>query len=216
MRKHSARNAVAAIVAGIILAVTVAPPAMAEDSAAPAAQLSVTLTSTQKTVTAGDKITYTGRLQNLGASDTDVTIDMDAPAYVKLGKSTGAKVDKSDAKWTATLAPGKTKTFVIKASIGKIPSSERRVTTVASVYVGDAKAPIVRTADASFIKGVDDTPGAQPTSTPSASSTSAATSVLPWIIAGGILILLLAAAAVILVVRRNRRRQQRSSILVDD
>lgn len=215
MRRHFVRNAVATVVAGMILAVAVAPPAMAEDGAAPAAQLSVTLTSNQKTVTAGDAITYTGTLKNLGASDTDVTIDMDAPAYVKLGTSRGAKVEKNDATWTATVMPGKTKQFVIKATIGKIPHTERRVTTVASVYVGDAQAPIVRTADASFIKGVNDTPGAQPTSTPTASSSGATASALPWIIAGGILILLLAAAAVILVVARNRRRPRRSTLLDD-
>lgn len=94
----------------------------------------------------------------------------------------------------------------IPATVGKIPSTERRVTTLASVYAGESKTPIVRTANASFIDGVEDSPGSKTATADSQKSTSSA---FPWIIAGVVVLLILVAGAAVLVVLRSRRRRLR-------
>ncbi|MGJ4845267.1 hypothetical protein [Leifsonia sp. Le1] len=200
------RTLLATAIAVALLPTAVIPtsPARAEE---PAAQLSVTLTNSEKTVTTGDKVTYTGHVKNLGAAEAAVTIALEAPGYLELGATTGATVDKNTATWTPTIAPGADNSFTISATIGKIPSTERRVTAVASVYVGDGKKPVVRTADASFIQGVKDTPHQKPAR---AAATRSAPTVLPWIIGGGILLVIIAAAAIVLTVR-NRTRPRRGT-----
>jgi lipopolysaccharide export LptBFGC system permease protein LptF len=194
------RNVLAAVVAAVAL-VLMTVPAAAADEAAP--QLSVTLTSDGKTVTSGDTVTYKGEVKNLGTSDTDVKIVLNAPKYVELGIAAHATVEKNDATWTTTIPAGKASGFTIKATIGTIPHTERRVTTLASVYVGDDASPVVRTADASFIKGVADGPG-------STTATKADTSgAFPWHVLWAIascVIVLLAIAAILFFVLRNKRR----------
>ncbi|MBN9629456.1 MAG: hypothetical protein J0I18_02425, partial [Actinobacteria bacterium] len=92
----------------------------------------------------------------------------------------------------------------VSATVGTIPATERRVTVVASVYVGDDSSPTVRTATAGFIHGVKDTPERTPG--PTAASPPSVPTVLPWIVVGGILLVLIAAAAIVLGVRRAQRR----------
>ncbi|MFP3380412.1 hypothetical protein SB767_29270, partial [Bacillus sp. SIMBA_069] len=71
MRSSHLRNLLAALLATALLGVG-APVAAA--SAAPAAQLSVTLESNEKTVTSGETLTYTGTVENLGDASAPVKI----------------------------------------------------------------------------------------------------------------------------------------------
>ncbi|WP_431245575.1 hypothetical protein [Leifsonia xyli] len=203
------RTLIAAGAVAGLLPIVAAPVASAH-AEQPAAQLSVTLANSEKTVKAGDRITYTGHVKNLGATEAKVTVVLDAPGYVELGAASGAEVDKNTATWTPTIAPGGDSTFTIPAAVGKIPSAERRVTTLASVYVGEDKTPIVRTADASHIQGVKDTPGGTATAPHSQKSTPMA---LPWVVAGTVLLLLVVVAAALLLILRRRRRLRRSTRL---
>lgn len=176
-------------------------PTAAALAVAPAAQLSVTLTSSEKTVDSGDTITYTGHVENLGTEDAAVKIVLSAPAYVELADTSGADVDKSTATWTPTIAAGEEASFSIDATIGTIPDTERRVTTLASVYQGDDPAPLVRTADARFITGVNDTPDGS--SQPSTQDASPGAFQLLWIL-GAVIVAATVVTAVILVRRRRR------------
>lgn len=199
MRTSILLNALTASIAGLLL---LGVPAAHAD--APPAQLSVTLKNSEKTVTTGDKVTYTGKVANLGDNGADLKVVLQAPAYVKLTKAGGAKVEKNEATWTTTIAPGKTASFTAEASIGSIPRNERRVTTLASVYVGGGAAPIVRTANASFIAGVADTPGGKATHTPVASSSgSASAATWAWLVGAAVLVILVIAAVILLI--RGRR-----------
>lgn len=199
------RTATATVLAVVAITLAFAPAAAI---AAPAAQLSVTLTNSQKTVTAGDKVIFTGKVKNLGVANTDVKVVLAAPAYVTLGMSDDARVQKNDATWTTSIGAGKTSKFTIHATIGKIPNTERRVTTLASVYVGDNASPVVRTANASFITGVKDTPGGKVTTTPATAHRSdTPIALVPWLIAGGVLVVLFIAAVIFLRVRRRQRQR---------
>lgn len=205
MRATPLRNALAALIAAALL--TAAAPMT--EPAAPAAQLSVTLDSKTKTVSSGDTVAYTGRVKNLADTDADVKIVVDAPAYVTLRGGKGGTIDKNQATWTTTVRPGADASFTVDGKIGKIPTTERRVTTLASVYVGDTPSPVVRTAAATFIDGVDDTPGGKAKGKPAAASSGAPAAILWWGIAGAVLLLLVIAGVVIIVVVRRRRRRPR-------
>jgi len=194
--------------AGVALALITATlvataPAHAEEAAP---QLSITLTNSEKTVKPGDQVTLKGQLKNLGAAEQAVSVVLSAPSYVGFEAANGAEVDKNTATWKPTIAPGADSTFTIRATIGKIPSTERRVTTLASVYVGDNPAPIVRTANASFIEGVKDTPGGKATTT---AARKAVPDALPWIVGGVVLLVAVLAAAVLLALRTRRNRVRR-------
>jgi hypothetical protein len=192
---------VTAFATAVAAAVVPVAPAAGEPTP-PAAQLSITLTSNEKTVTSGDEITYTGRVENLGDSGAHLRIVLDAPDYVALADAEGAAVHGHQATWTTRVGSGATARFRIAASIHKIPRSERRVTTLASAYVGDAATPVVRTAVASFIAGVEDTPGGTARVTPAPAKPPA--SPLPWAIGGGVVLLVLIVLAAVLVARRRR------------
>jgi hypothetical protein len=187
----------------LLVAGAAVPSARADE---PAAQLSITLTNSEKTVKAGDEVTYTGRVKNLGASEAAVRIVLETPGYVELGTADGATIDENTATWTPTIAPGTETTFTIPAKVGKIPSTERRVTTLASVYAGEGTTPIVRTADAGFIDGVTDTPGGKEAPADAGKNAPVA---LPWIVVGVVVLVLLAGAAALLLIVRGRRRRRR-------
>ncbi|GAA2054445.1 DUF11 domain-containing protein [Leifsonia soli] len=192
------------VVAAVLAAAMTTAPSVRADE--PAAQLSITLTNSERTVKAGDAVTYTGHVKNLGGTEAAVTIVLESPGYVDLGTAAGAKVEKHMASWTPSIAPGADHTFTIPATIGKIPATERRVTTLASVYAGEDKTPIVRTAAASFIDGVKDVPDNRAVSAQSERNTLVA---LPWVIGGAVVLLAIVAAVVLLLILRGRRKHRR-------
>lgn len=192
------RHIVLSALAALALVFVVAPAAMAEQ-VAPAAQLSVTLTSSAETVTAGDSVEYTGEVKNLADAEAVVTVVVETPAFLTLGAAEGATTEGNKASWPVTLAPGAAQAFSVEATVGEIPETEKRVTTLASVFVGDDTAPIVRTASASFIEGIDDSPAGDATTGQAKSSESGDASALPWAIGGIVAVLIVAAAVVYLV-----------------
>jgi len=122
--------------------------------------LSITVESSAGEVESGDEVTYTAVLENLGASAVDVVVVLSAPEYVALSDDPveGATVEGAEASWDSTLEAAGSAEFEIDAVIGTIPDTERRVTTLVSVFVGDPAELIVRTADAARIVGVEDGP----------------------------------------------------------
>jgi hypothetical protein len=189
----------------------VAAPSVSAEEVAPAAQLSVTLTSSAETVTAGDVIAYTGEVKNLGAAEAVVTVVVESPAFLTLGAAEGATIEGNKASWPVTLAPGAAQSVEVDATVGEIPETEKRVTTLASVYVGDDASPIVRTASASFIAGVDDSPAGESGKGSTDTSDSGDSSALPWIIAAVVAVLLAAAVVAYIVFVRRKNRSARSN-----
>lgn len=207
---HSLARRFRPAVIGAALAVALTAPIASAAHAVPAAstsaaeaadelRLSVTLSDGVETVAAGDAVTYQAEVRNDGDTiDTDIVID--APGYVSLDEADDAVVDGHRATWSLALPHGTT-TFEIPASIGEIPDGEVRVTTLLSVYVGEATAPVVRTAVANRIAGVDDEPVA-----------SAPVPIVAWVVGGVAILLALVAVALLIVMRRRRTARERSQI----
>jgi hypothetical protein len=210
MQSTRFRHTILSALAAAALVFVAAPAATAEE-VAPAAQLSVTLTSSPETVASGDSVDYTGEVKNLGAAEAVVTVVVETPAFLTLGAAEGATVEGNKASWPVTLAPGAAQAFEIDATIGEIPETEKRVTTLASVFVGDETSPIVRTASASFIDGVDDAPAAKSDKGSADKKNSSAASALPWIITAVVVVLVAAAVVVYFVVFRGKNRKNRAN-----
>lgn len=201
-----ARRLRPAVLAGALAVVLVAPlaaaafaaPAAATTSRAEAAdelRLSVTLSDGVETVASGDAVTYQAEVRNDGDTiDTDIVLE--APDYVSLDEADDAVVEASRATWSLALPHGTT-TFELPASIGEIPDDDARVTTLLSVYVGEAAAPVVRTAVANRIAGVDDEPVA-----------SAPVPIVAWVAGGAAILLALIAVALLIVMRRRRAARE--------
>lgn len=168
---------------------------VAPTQAAP--NLSITLASGVDTLAPGDAITYTAEVVNRGES-IDARIVLTPPAYIAVDAAgegaDGAVIDGNEVTWTTTLDAAATSTFEIPATVADIPESELRATALVSVYVGDSTTPVVRTASADHIEGVDD-------------EQLVANPVLPMLLWGGIgLVVILVAVALVLVLMQRRRK----------
>lgn len=165
-------------------------PAVAEGVAP---NLSAALTTGADPLVSGDDITYSAELVNRGES-LAVRVVLSPPTYIEAEEVDGGVLEAGGVTWSATLAPGATRTFEVGAHVTEIPVGEQRATALLSVYVGDSTTPLVRTASADRIAGVDDAQvveGEFPTS-------------VLW---GGIVaVLLLSVVAAVLVVVLRRRK----------
>jgi hypothetical protein len=193
----------AAIAAGVIVGTAAA------STDAPPPGLSVTIDNGITHVSSDTDTTYTTTVANAGTDPVAVTVVVTVPPFAKPGDAPGATVEGANATWTLTVDPGTNKSVTMTAHVAAIPKGTYRVTTVASVYLGDtaAGAPVIRSADADKIPGVKDpivTSGRTPA--PAASSTGSYSWVLPVGITGVIVILLL---TVLFMLWRNRRRPRR-------
>ena len=185
----------AAALSGLI-AFAAAPAA----SAAP--EMSVTISDDVTTVKAGEALTYTTTVENMGADPVDVKVVVSVPSYLSIGDAGGGAVEKNATTWTITVAPHEKSSVKLAGKIGTIPKSEVRVTAVASVYVGDAASPLVRSADADHIQGVADTPSPRA----SASSSAGQQGINGWAIVIGVAAVIVLAAIITAVVVLLRRR----------
>lgn len=167
-----------------------APAAAAEQSAP---NIAVSLTSDAEALAAGERITYTAEIENRGEA-VQARVVLTPPAYVSLGELEGAEVDGNEATWMLALGAAETKVIEIPARIGEIPDAELRATALLSLYAGDSTSPLVRTASADLIDGVDD---AQTEVSP-----------VPGILlaVGSALIVVLIVLAVVFIVLQRRRR----------
>lgn len=166
---------------------------------APAAEpnLTVTLTSDADAVAPGDPITYSAEVTNRG-EPVDARIVLAPPTYITVGEADAeAVVDANEVTWTRNLPGGGVESFEVTASVGEIPADELRATALISVYVGESTTPVVRTASADRIVGVDDEQVVEESSP------------LPTVLViGGVsLIVVLVALGVVLGLAKRRRRE---------
>jgi hypothetical protein len=153
-------------------------------------ELSISLSSGADAVAEGDEITYLAEIDNRGAP-VAARVVLTPPAYIEMDAAAGGLLEDDGLVWDLTLESGMTP-LSVSALVGEIPAGELRATAVISVYVDGSTTPLVRTAVADHIEGVDDE---QVTVTP-----------VPRLLAVGGLFVLLASGATGAVAVLIRRR----------
>lgn len=119
---------------------------------------------------------------------------LEPPAYVTLETvEQDGTLDEGGATWSLALAAGETMTLEATASVGEIPADAARATALISLYVGDETSPLVRSASADVIAGVDD------------EQKVATTSVPPYAMIGGVAAALAVGIVAVIVLTRRRR-----------
>jgi len=152
------------VVAAVLLtALAALAPATGAYAAAPAtaraaapAGLSVSIHNGSTEVRQGDRLAYTATVKNSGTDPVDGRLVITVPSYVQVTEAADADDSGADASWAVTVPPGGSVTKKLTGVLEKIPKGEVRVTTLVSLYLGDAKRPAIRSAEADTIAGVKD------------------------------------------------------------
>jgi len=192
-----------AVSAAVSVALLAGGPATAAAAAAPPG-LSISIHNESGSVRSGDRLSYAATLRNDGTAAVDGRLVVTVPAYARITGATGGDLDGSDASWTVEVPAGASVTKKVSATVGDIPKGELRVTTLVSLYLGDATQPAIRSAEADAIAGVTDPAravGEQPVG-----PNRAAPVALVWI--GVSAAAVLVAAVVVVAWRFGRRRGQ--------
>lgn len=185
----------AAALAVLLLAAFVALDGHAARADAPPAtpDVAITLVSDAREVATGDAITYTAVVTNKGEA-FGARVVLEPPAYVTLETvEQDGTLGEGDATWSLALAAGETTTLEATATVGEIPADAARATALISLYVGDETSPLVRSASADIIAGVDD------------EQTVATASVPPYAMIGGVGAALVVGIVAVVVLTRRRR-----------
>ena len=186
------------LAASLVIAPTAAAPQAADTPAAP--QLSVTMSNGTETVHRGEIVTYATTVTNSGTNAVLTRVVAELPDYLTANSAKDGDLTSHAASWTETIEPGAKKTFRVSASVGTIPKRDVRVTALASVYLGNEKSPLIRTADADRIPGVAD----GPSKIPGLATPSSTTHILLDI--GALVAGVVALGVGIMLVLRRRRR----------
>jgi len=125
-------------------------------AAAPPAGLSISIKTDGGSLRSGAQVSYTATVQNDGIAAVDGRLVVTVPNYVSINAADGGHLAGSDASWTVELPAGARVTKKVSATLGDIPKGELRVTTLVSLYLGDATQPAIRSAEADAIAGVTD------------------------------------------------------------
>lgn len=158
-----------ALLGGLLLATAAAPAASAATvsavsavSAVFAAQavpegLSIAITDGKAETASGASTTYTVTVSNRGTEPVTGELVVAVPSFVTVEKAEGSHLDKAEAAWTVTVAPGATERRRAAVTVRSIPATEVRVNTLATLYdSADRSRILVRATDAKAIRGVTD------------------------------------------------------------
>lgn len=184
---------------------------VANSAAVAPSGLSIHIDDSVTEADAAQELVYTAQLRNTGATTVDATVVVTVPDYLEVtsveGSDAEGVIDGGTATWPASVGPGETITFVTAALVGTIPSEERRVTTIVSVYLPtpngeDRGAPLIRSADSNRIVGIDD--AGMRTDAADPPTSGVATSTVLFVSVGAFCVLLGAAAFFYVAYRRSR------------
>jgi hypothetical protein len=197
----------------ILTALTGAGAARAET---PPPGLSIAIDNGAEQTRPNTDVSYKTTLTNDGTGPVTAVIVVTVPRFASIDKAVDGTIDGVDATWKVTVAPGQQQVLSASAHIGSIPEDQYRVTTLASVYLGDtvAGAPLIRSADTDKIPGVTDpvvgagSPKPQPAPATEHSAAATPAWVLPSVV-GGVIALLV--VGTLLIIMRTRRRRRRAS-----
>jgi hypothetical protein len=99
---------------------------------------------------------YTATAKNSGTSPVDGRLLITVPAYLHVTAAGDATRTGVEASWAVTVPAGGSVTKKLDGVLDDIPKGELRVTTLVSLYIGDAAQPAIRSAEADTIAGVID------------------------------------------------------------
>lgn len=196
--------AAAAAPTGTEAAAAPTDPATATESAA-APQLSIEIDNGKTSVLAGDTLTYTITLQNLGTTDiSGLQITQTVPAGLLFGAAdNGGTVQDGAVSWTLDLPSTAASTLQTTMTVTDTPAELLRLASVACATVDGTDAPLVCAshsdqlpAGAAAESAASNAAGA---TTPSTESSSPR-----WAIIGGVILVLLVGAGAALLIRRRR------------
>jgi len=186
--RRAIRGALSVAVSAALLA---GGPTVAALGAAPAG-LSISIHNDTGSVRTGDHLSYAATLRNDGTAAVDGRLVVTVPAYMRITAANGADLEGTDASWSVEVPAGASVTKNVSASLGDIPKGELRVTTLVSLYLGDATQPAIRSAEADTIAGITDPAHAE--GDKAVDSSRPLPSVLVWIGIGVVAILVAVAA----------------------
>lgn len=170
------------------------------------AGLSIAISDGVAETASGLSSNYTATVTNRGSTPVTGKLVITLPSHATYSDAKGAHIDKADATWQVTVAPGKSESRRATADVGRIPKGEVRVTTLATLYAsGDRAQILVRAADANAIQGVVDpahTVGQKPKTAVVAPGNPTL-----LIVGGAIFAVLLALVATGMLLLRRRKRQ---------
>jgi hypothetical protein len=144
-----------AFVGALLTAVLTVGP-MTAAQAVPPTGLSISIRNDSSELHSGDSLAYTATVRNSGTTPVDGRLAITVPAYVRVTDATGADRSGADSNWTVVVPAGGSVTKKLVGVLGNIPKTEVRVTTLVSLYVGDATQPVIRSAESDTIAGVKD------------------------------------------------------------
>ncbi len=116
--------------------------------------LTINITDGRTAVRPGDRLTYTVRLKDAGATTAGhLVITLTFPAYLKLiSASRPGRAAASHVTWHASLRPGQTEVFLMTARLAKTPPGLARVAAVACA-IGGSRQTIICAAHLDKIPG---------------------------------------------------------------
>ncbi|MFB9748483.1 hypothetical protein [Leifsonia shinshuensis] len=207
-RRPTLRRWTIVAAAALIGSVLLSAPAASVAAAQPAPDgLSIAITDGAAETTSGASSNYTVTVTNRGTTPVSAELVVALPPFAAFSEAKGAHVEKTEAAWTVTVAPGSSERRHATADIGRIPAGEVRVTTLATLYAsGDRSRILVRAADANAIQGVLDpahTVGQSPAKVSAAPGDSAVI-----VVVSACAVLLALAIVGVVVFRRVRRRRR--------
>lgn len=190
----------------LVASATAAATPVARSHPAPPVGLSVGLSDGRTQVHSDLGVIYTATLSNGAAKPVTADLLLTVPAYLTIRAAGGAKITKQNATWPVTVEPGETVSKSLSAHIGTIPKTERRLTSLITVYQGAATdRPVIRSAAVNTIAGVGGpAQGNQPVSVRHTSTRAHNDSDARWLVLIAIAAVLVLAAACFIWLRRRR------------
>lgn len=187
-------------IAGFALVVA---PVAATSAAAdePAAQLSIAIDNDRESVEAGDELTYTLTVQNLGANPvTDLTVTQSMPAGLEFGAAdTGGTSAAGEVTWLLSIEADSEVTVQTTMTVAETPATMLRLASIACAGAAVDAPPVVCATDS------DQLPAGAAMQAQQAESQDAGPPVLLWgaVAVGGFLVL--ASFLTFALLRRRRR-----------
>jgi hypothetical protein len=208
MMSTTARVRTVLIAVALLAAGVAGSGAAAPSPTAPPPGLSIAIDNGAKSTKPDSEVSYTVTFANAGTDAVTAAIVASVPGYGKVTDAGGGQVAGQEVTWKVTVEGGKKQAETFRAHIGAIPKGTYRVTTLASVFLGDdtTGAPLIRSADSDAIPGVKEPVAGTPSPTATAQAASSTAPVAPIAIGiGGGVLIVAAAAVAILIVRRGRQ-----------
>jgi uncharacterized repeat protein (TIGR01451 family) len=121
------------------------PPTPAATTPAPEPQLHIAVDDGRTSVAAGDRLTYTIKVHNIGSTDaTQLEISQSLPAGLTfVSADHGGTAAAGRVSWTVDLKPGEESTLGSVGQVGTTPAELLRLATVACATEKDGGKPLV-------------------------------------------------------------------------